>query len=58
MLQRRDPATMTRDVTGKAPPLVGLMRGTLFALAFTAGVVAGFARPGWVRFDPPSVVRD
>jgi hypothetical protein len=34
------------------------MRGALFALAFTAGVVAGFARPGWVRFDPPSVVRD
>jgi hypothetical protein len=54
----RDPATITRDVTGNAPPLVGLMRGTLFAVAFAAGVVAGFARPGWVRFDRPSVVRD
>jgi hypothetical protein len=58
MLQPRDPATMTPDVTGKPPPLVGLMRGTLFALAFAAGIVAGFSRPGWVRFDPPSVVRD
>jgi hypothetical protein len=57
MPERRDPARIRRDVTGNAQPLVGLARGTLFALAFAAGVVAGFARPTWVRADPPSVGR-
>ena len=54
----RIPATMTPDVTRNAQPLVGLARGTLFALAFAAGIATGFARPAWVRADRPSVVRD